>query len=59
MDNDAFFAVRSSVVAFITPSEPLEIPQESTSLHPDANDSTKDSNAVVDLHFLLRGLELG
>ncbi|XP_027173905.1 uncharacterized protein LOC113773455 [Coffea eugenioides] len=61
VDNGVSFAqtVRSGVVAFKPPPEPLETPQESASLPADANDSTEDSNAVVDLHFLLRGLELG
>ncbi|KAL3531946.1 hypothetical protein ACH5RR_005467 [Cinchona calisaya] len=61
IDNGVSFpqTIRSGVVAFKPPPEPLETPQESSFLPPDSNDLTEDSNAVVDLQFLLKGLELG
>ncbi|KAL3536264.1 hypothetical protein ACH5RR_004725 [Cinchona calisaya] len=61
VDNGVSFPqmIRSGVVSFKPPPEPSETIQESSSLPPDSNDSTEDSNAVVDLQFLIRGLELG
>ncbi|CAI9098000.1 OLC1v1034540C1 [Oldenlandia corymbosa var. corymbosa] len=59
IDNGVSFpkTIRSGVVSFKPPPEPVETRQEF--VQSDENVTDDDSNSVVDLQFLLRGLELG